>query len=192
MEREFFKRGPEEVARDLLGGTLGVGEISGRIVETEAYSSVGDEACHTFFRKKARAFVAAQRPGAAYVYLNYGVHWMMNFLVCGADGVPGFVLVRALEPLQGLDAMRSKRRKVAEIDLCSGPGKLTQALGIDGRFHGKDLCDGRGEIWIEVVPGNRMADDKILVGRRIGITRGIETLWRFGLKSSHLSREFSE
>ncbi len=108
------------------------------IVETEAYSVRNDEACHTFFRPSSRAFVAGQPPGTAYVYLNYGVHWLLNFLVKGGPE-DGFVLIRALEPTRGIPRMEVRRKTRVPTALCSGPGKLTRALGIDGSGHGLDF-----------------------------------------------------
>src|SRR5256886_4712978 len=108
------------------------GRCAGLIVESEAYLAENDEAAHTFTRPSARAFIERNGPGAAYVYFNYGVHWMLNVLVKGG-AADGFVLIRALQPLRGIPLMQ-KRRGVRELTrLCSGPGKLTQALAITGR-----------------------------------------------------------
>src|SRR5213595_1373306 len=138
LAREFFQRDPLSCARDLIGCRLTWSTCAGVIVETEAYNAVGDEACHCFVRPSTRAFVERNHAGAAYVYFNYGVHWMLNVLVKGREN--GFVLIRALEPRAGIERMK-KRRKLDDVKrLCSGPGKLTQALGITDRHHEMDLC----------------------------------------------------
>src|SRR6202040_1813986 len=138
LGRDFFQRDPLSCARDLIGCELIWSSCAGVIAETEAYNAIGDEACHCFVRPSARAFVERNRAGAAYVYFNYGVHWMLNVLVKGKAN--GFVLIRAIEPSRGI-ALMKKRRGVDDVRrLCSGPGKLTQALGITGRYHEMDLC----------------------------------------------------
>ena len=156
------------------------------IVETEAYSALSDEACHTFFRKKARSFVEEHPPGSAYVYLNYGTYWLANILVESPDGEPGFVLIRALEPTTGIELMKKRRQRERVIDLCTGPGKLTIALGIDGKFHGKNF---------QGVPFHlhaRTSEPSIVSGPRIGISKAKDTPWRFGWKNHpHLSRPFT-
>src|SRR5215472_12610759 len=134
ISRSFFSRDPLTCARELIGAELVWDQCSGRIVEVEAYMAENDEAAHTFTRPSARAFVDRHQPGAAYVYFNYGVHWMLNVLVKGEQN--GFVLVRAIEPSRGISLMK-RRRGVDDVrQLCSGPGKLTQALKITGRDHG--------------------------------------------------------
>ncbi|HYZ72874.1 MAG TPA: DNA-3-methyladenine glycosylase, partial [Chthoniobacterales bacterium] len=109
LTREFFKRPPLVCAREMLGCTLRWGETAGVIVETEAYAEHGDEAAHSFVRNSARTFIQDQPPGALYIYLNYGVHWLLNFLT-KTDDIRGFVLIRALRPVSGLDLMRRRRR----------------------------------------------------------------------------------
>ena len=123
---DFFRRNPLRCARELVGSELIWGRCGGVIVETEAYNAIGDEACHCFVRPSTRAFVERNQTGAAYIYLNYGVHWMLNVLVKGTEN--GFVLIRALEPTRGIELMKRRRGIVDERQLCSGPGKLTQAL----------------------------------------------------------------
>lgn len=168
----------------LIGSEFRWNGCVGRIVETEAYASEGDPACHTFFRPSARSFVAEKAPGTAYVYLNYGVHWLFNVLVKGRNG-SGFVLFRALEPIAGQSVMRERRGRVRLEDLCSGPGRLTQSLGIDGEAHGLGFL-GRARTGIRLNP-----EAAVLSGARIGISRGGELPWRFGAAdSSHLSRPF--
>src|SRR5205807_1512833 len=134
----FFRREPILCARELVGAELIWGKCAGMIVETEAYFAENDEACHTFSRPSARAFIERNKVGAAYIYFSYGVHWMLNVLVKGKAN--GFVLIRALEPVRGIPFMKT-RRGVEDIRrLCSGPGKLTQALDITARHHEIDLC----------------------------------------------------
>jgi len=124
----FFERDPLICARELIGAELIWGNCSGVLVETEAYNAINDEACHTFMRPSTRAFIERNKAGAAYVYFNYGMHWMLNVLVKGQAN--GFVLIRALEPKTGIERMK-KRRKLDDVKrLCSGPGKLTQPIVI--------------------------------------------------------------
>lgn len=174
----FFQRDPLTCARELIGTELIWGQCSGVIVEVEAYVAVNDEACHTFMRPSARAFIQRNKAGAAYVYFNYGVHWMLNVLVKGdADG---FVLIRALEPRRGIGLMK-KRRGVEDIHrLCSGPGKLTQALDITDRQHEMDLCGDPRRCFL--FPPNPAPE--VVADKRIGITRSAELPWRFTLRGS--------
>jgi len=141
IRASFFKRDPIVCTRELIGAELIWGDCSGVIVETEAYNAKDDEACHTFMRPSTRAFIERNKAGAAYVYFNYGMHWMLNVLVKGEES--GFVLIRALEPRKGIERMKKRRRLDDEKRLCSGPGKLTQALGITDRHHEMDLCADR-------------------------------------------------
>ena len=182
-------RDPVTCARELIGCTLVWGKCAGVVAETEAYSAVGDEACHTWTRPSARAFVAAHPPGAAYVYFNYGMYWMLNVLVKGG-AEEGFVLFRALEPAAGLAAM-TRRRSAAQKSaktlkpqaLCSGPGKLAQALGVTGRDHGRDFCGGNGASFLP--PASPVA---VKTDARIGISRAQHLPWRFLLAgSAHVS-----
>ena len=181
--REFFQRDPLTCSRELIGCELFAGGCAGVIVETEAYSAVGDEACHTFFRPSTREFVARHEPGAAYVYLNYGMYWLLNVLVKGGEGGAddGFVLIRALEPTQGIEQMRQRRNRHALGDLCSGPGKLSQAFGITGSEHGIDLCAGA-----EIGFRPRRVEPEVETCLRIGITKAAHLPWRFLLKGSPL------
>jgi DNA-3-methyladenine glycosylase len=178
LEREFFQRDPLACARELVGCELVVDGCGGIVVETEAYAARGDEACHTFTRPSSRRFVAERPAGTAYVYLNYGVHWLLNFLV--KDGPEdGFVLVRALEPTRGLEAMGARRGTAVPEKLCSGPGKLTRALGIAGELHGCDFFSLEGA-------GLRRPEKRasVLAGPRIGIRRAADFPWRFVLAGS--------
>lgn len=182
MERilpSFFARDPVACARDLVacardlvGATFHWHGCEARVVETEAYAEKGDSACHASFRPSARAFMAAHAPGTAYVYLNYGIHWLFNILVKGQQGA-GFVLFRALEPISGIERMTDRRGSKSLRELCSGPGKLTRALGIDGASHGADFLLGQTTSLRPGVPGT------VLSGPRVGINRARELPWRF-------------
>lgn len=187
MERvleDYFEQDPVTCARRLIGCRFEWCGCAGRIVETEAYDSVDDPACHTWFRPGAREFVSRQRPGDAYVYLNYGVHWLFNVLVKGGAR-EGFVLFRAVEPLEGIGRMRARRAGARDEQLGAGPGRLTRALGIDGRAHGSSFlraarCAIRFGMAVEPV-----------AGPRIGISRAKDLPWRFGDPDSRsLSRRF--
>jgi DNA-3-methyladenine glycosylase len=174
----FFERDPLICARELIGAELIWGNCSGVLVETEAYNAIDDEACHTFMRPSTRAFIERNKAGAAYVYFNYGMHWMLNVLVKGREN--GFVLIRALEPRTGIERMK-KRRKLDEVKcLCSGPGKLTQALGITDRHHEMDLCADPRHCFAQ----NAEATVKVVADQRIGITRSAHLPWRFTLHGS--------
>lgn len=183
LARSFFTRDPVTCARDLIGCTLGFGETSGIVVETEAYAAEDDPACHTWVRPSAREFVARNPAGTAYVYLNYGMHWLFNLLVKGSGpgGRDGFVLVRALEPAGGIPLMNARRGGgvTKPSALCNGPAKLTKALGIDGRHHGADPFSDEG--WVLGGPEGTVATTTSV---RIGISRGREFPWRFLLKDS--------
>jgi len=178
VRASFFKRDPITCARELIGAELIWGGCSGILVEVEAYAAVDDEAAHTFTRSSSRRFIERNQAGAAYVYFNYGVHWMLNVLVKGEAN--GFVLIRALEPRQGIERMQ-KRRGVDDVKrLCSGPGKLTQALGITGRQHEMDLCTDPRHCFAR--NANRAMD--VVADARVGITRSAHYPWRFTLRDS--------
>lgn len=184
IEREFFQRDPLTCARELIGCELVWGKCAGIVVETEAYCAVGDEASHTFTRPSAREFIARHRPGTAYVYFNYGMYWLLNVLVKGGSA-DGFVLFRALEPTRGMDLMRRRREAHRKSPLahprhlCSGPGKLALALGVDGADHGRDLCR-RKNIGF-TLPSHSI---EIVADGRIGISRAQDLAWRFTLRGS--------
>jgi DNA-3-methyladenine glycosylase len=165
-------------APGLVGTTLVWGRCSGIIVETEAYLAHNDEAAHTFTRPSARAFIERNDAGAAYVYFNYGVHWMLNVLVEGG-GADGFVLIRALEPKTGISLMQKRRNTKDLVKLCSGPGKLTQALNITGHYHEIDLCSDARHCFLP-----RSGKVEVIADERIGITRSAHLPWRFTLKES--------
>jgi DNA-3-methyladenine glycosylase len=183
LPRDFFARPTLEVARDLIG-TRVVHEVrgsrtSGVIVETEAYIGEDDPACHAAAGLTRRTAPLYGPPGLAYVYLNYGVHFLLN-AVTEAEGHPAAVLIRALMPDEGLAAM-CRRRQVpvvtvpdAATGLCRGPGNLTKALGISLRHNHLDLCGG-SRLWIEAGPG---APGPIAWGPRIGIRVGVDAPWR--------------
>jgi DNA-3-methyladenine glycosylase len=178
LARSFFQTDPLTCARALIGCELVWGPTSGIIVETEAYSEFGDEACHTFLRRHARTFIRDHPAGSLYVYLNYGVHWLLNLLV--RDGTAnGFVLIRALQPGSGLELMRQRRRTGKFEALCSGPGKLTQALAINGSFHGKDFF-----ALPDAAVRSRRGEPEVETGQRIGITKSAALEWRFLAKGS--------
>jgi DNA-3-methyladenine glycosylase len=179
--RKFYSRGTEQVAKDLLGKILvhktNKGVLSGKIVETEAYFGSGDPASHAHGRKTKRNFLMFGEPGRAYVYFCYGNHWLFN-IVAKAGSRPGAVLIRALEPLKGIEDMK-RRRGTSEItNLTNGPGKLSQALGIGRAQNGTDLT--KGDLFIED------SDEKpeIVKSKRIGITKGTERLLRYYVKNS--------
>jgi DNA-3-methyladenine glycosylase len=173
----FFRRDPITCARELVGAELIWGRCAGKIVETEAYLAENDEACHTFTRPSTRAFVERNKPGAAYIYFSYGAHWMLNVLVKGTTN--GFVLIRAIQPTNGIALMKKRRGVDDEHQLCSGPGKLTQAFAITHRHDEMDLC---------VDPRHCFAkgddDVDVVADLRIGITRSAHHPWRFTLRGS--------
>lgn len=176
IPREFFTQSPVECARALVGCELVWGACSGKVVECEAYAAVGDPACHTFTRPSARDFVARHRAGAAYVYLNYGMHWMLNVLTKGEE--EGFVLIRAIEPRRGLAAMRRRRGDKGGRHLTGGPGRLAAALGVTGAHHGADLCSAAKRCFLR---GQRV---DVVADGRIGISRAQELPWRFSLRDN--------
>lgn len=178
IRREFFRRDPITCSRELIGAELVWGNCAGKIVETEAYLAKNDEASHTFSRPSARAFVERNKPGAAYIYFSYGAHWMLNVLVKGQT--EGFVLFRAVQPTRGIELMKKRRGTDDERQLCSGPGKLTQAFAITNRHHEIDLCTDPRHCFVET--GN--AHVEVVADPRIGITRSAHHPWRFTLRGS--------
>ncbi len=174
----FFRREPILCARELVGAELIWGTCAGTIVETEAYLAENDEACHTFSRPSARAFIERNKPGAAYIYFSYGAHWMLNVLVKGASN--GFVLIRALQPLRGIELMKKRRGVDDERRLCSGPGKLTEAFAITNRHHEMNLClDPR-----HCFACSSGEDVDVVADERIGVTRSAHHPWRFTVRGS--------
>ena len=183
LTRRFFARSVHDVAPDLIGVTLLVDGVGGRIVEVEAYDQ-DDPASHGFRGQTARHAVMFGAAGYAYVYRSYGIHWCLNF-VCDEPGRAEAVLIRALEPTHDLEAMRKRRGVRAERALCSGPGKLCQALGVTGGHNGLQL----DETPLELL--QRSGTPQIVTGPRIGITRAADLPWRYGLEGSpFVSRPF--
>ena len=193
LSREFFARDTLTVARELLGQRLvrllDGDRLSGRIVEVEAYVGEEDQASHARFGPTRRNAPMYGPPGHAYVYLIYGMHHCLNF-VTGREGFPAAVLVRALEPLEGIDAMRARRGDRPDVQLTSGPARLCQALDVDRRFDGADLCAPAALLFLEqdgVVP-----DDAVVAGPRVGVRGDEEAInvpWRFCVRDNrHVSR----
>jgi DNA-3-methyladenine glycosylase len=181
LARGFFARTVHEVAPELVGATLLLDGVGGRIVEVEAYDA-GDPASHGFRGPTARNRAMFGPPGHAYVYRSYGVHWCLN-LVCSDVGIPEAVLVRALEPIDGLERMRERRGLDEERLLCSGPGRLCQALGITGEHDGLALDRAP----FDLREAESVAD--VVRGPRVGISRAVDLPWRYGLAGSrYLSR----
>lgn len=172
LGREFFARDPRTVAREMIGCALVHEGVGGVIVETEAYA--GDEpACHAFVGLTTRTEVLFGAPGHAYVYLSYGIHSLFN-VVTGSEGEAAAVLVRALEPRWGVRSMRARRPGRAEAELCSGPGRLSVALGIDLDDNRRDLCDGPISLH---APARRTPEP--VAGPRVGISKARELHWRY-------------
>jgi DNA-3-methyladenine glycosylase len=187
IRRVFFDRSVHQVAPELIGATLLVDGVGGTVVEVEAYHHT-DPAAHSYRGPTERNAVMFGHPGVAYVYRSYGIHWCLNF-VCEGEGSASAVLIRALEPVAGIAAMRRRRGMAQGMDdartLCSGPGKLAQALGVSQRHNGLPLDCAPFEL--------RARRDKpdIVVGPRIGISKAVDAPWRYGLKGSRfLSRSF--
>ena len=175
----FYDRPVLDVARDLVGCELIHGPTAGVIVETEAYHQ-SEPACHAHIGVTARTHVLFRAPGTAYVYRSYGIHALVN-AVCEPEGVAAAVLIRALEPVDGIDLMRERRGLHALDQLCSGPGKLTQALGIGLGLNATDLVTGPLRI-APRPPG--WEEPEIVAGTRIGITKAAELPWRFCARGS--------
>ncbi len=176
LKPDFFERDVLTAAHDLIGVELEWQGCSGVIVETEAYAVEGDAACDTASRPIAREFVQKQPPGTPYVYLNYGMYWLFNLLVKGGER-DGLILIRALEPLRGIEAMQQRRNKQKPRELCSGPGKLGRALGITGEHHGT-LMAGRGK---PAACGLIAASEsrRVVTDIRVGISQAVDFPWRF-------------
>jgi DNA-3-methyladenine glycosylase len=179
VNHAFYERPVLEVAPDLIGCVVSHGSTSGVIVETEAYH-YSEPAAHSYAGLTPRTKVMFGLPGFAYVYRSYGIHACLN-AVCEPEGTGAAVLVRALEPLSGIEEMRARRRVERLESLCSGPGKLTQALAIELELNGTDLVTG------PIVISERPADwsaVSVSVDRRIGITKAVELPWRFTASGS--------
>jgi DNA-3-methyladenine glycosylase len=183
LKRAFFARSVNEVAPDLIGATLLMNGVGGIIVEVEAYHHT-EPAAHSFRGPTERNRVMFGPPGFTYVYRSYGIHWCVNF-TCEKEGSASAVLIRALEPTHGLAAMRRRRGLTEARALCSGPGKLTEALGITHAHNGLAL-DGP-----PFALHARVGKADVETGIRIGITKAVELPWRYGLKGSKfLSKPF--
>ncbi len=189
LSREFYRRDPRLVAPALLGKVLVAGDgRSGRIVETEAYCGAIDAAAHAYRGKTARNETMFGLPGLLYVYFTYGMHWCCN-PVCGEEGEGVAVLLRALEPLTGIEAMRAARPLCrADRDLCRGPARLCQALGIARAQDGIDLVTGAGGCTI--VDDGQAPPANPIVTTRVGIRRAASEPWRWYVRDSpHVSRK---
>jgi len=183
LDRAFYERPVLDVARELIGCTVRHGATSGLIVETEAYHD-SEPACHAFVGLTPRTATLFGEPGRAYVYRSYGIHALLN-AVCEPEGVGAAVLIRALAPRSGLELMRARRgasrnarqagRPLAEHELCSGPGKLTQALGVELALNGSSLASGPVRIFGRT---RRWGAEEILAGPRIGISKAVDLPWR--------------
>jgi DNA-3-methyladenine glycosylase len=187
LDREFYRRDPRQVAPELLNKVACRGGRSGRIVEVEAYCGAIDPGSHSYRGRTARNAVMFGPPGHLYVYFTYGMHHCCN-AVCGDEGEGVAVLLRALEPLSGLDEMAAARGPAARrrLDLCNGPAKLTQALGIDGASNGVDLVDG-GEV--AIVDDGTPPPRRPVQTTRIGLSAGAELPWRWYVPDDpHVSR----
>jgi DNA-3-methyladenine glycosylase len=184
LTRSFFSRSVHEVAPDLIGAVLLVNGVGGRLVEVEAYHHT-DPAAHSYIGPTERNAVMFGPPGYVYVYRSYGIHWCLNF-VCERTGSASAVLIRAIEPTEGLAVMR-RRRGLAELRLlCSGPGRLCEALGITHAHNGFALTAPPFAIFA------REGDEEVIAGPRIGLTKAVEKPWRYGLKGSRfLSKPFA-
>jgi DNA-3-methyladenine glycosylase len=184
LSRAFFRRSVHEVAPDLIGATLLFDGVGGRIVELEAYDQT-DPAAHSFRGPTPRNAVMFGPPGYAYVYRSYGIHWCLN-LVCEPAGSAGAVLIRALQPTEGLRAMRRRRGVTDERLLCSGPGRLCEALRITAAHNGLALDAPPFALFA------RTGTVEVVVGPRIGITKAVDKPWRYGEKGSRfLSKPFA-
>jgi DNA-3-methyladenine glycosylase len=183
LTKAFFSRSVHEVAPDLIGVTLLVNGVGGRLVEVEAYHHT-DPAAHSYRGPTPRNAVMFGPPGFAYVYRSYGIHWCLNF-VCEPKGSASAVLIRAVEPTAGIAAMRRRRGVADERLLCSGPGRLCEALGITGADTGLALTAAPFEIFA------RVGAVEVAVGPRIGLTKAADLPWRYGEKGSRfLSKPF--
>ncbi len=184
LPKEFYDRSVHEVARELIGCVVRHGETAGRIVETESYH-MEEPACHAFAGLTERTRTLYGEPGRAYVYFSYGIHSLLNAVAEG-EGVGAAVLIRALEPVDGIELMRRRRGVDRLEDLCSGPGKLTQALAIGLSHNGSSLVDGPIEV-LTREPAAR--EPRVVAGERVGITKAAELPWRFcDADSQHVSR----
>jgi len=194
LKADFYDRPVLDVARDLIGCLVSHGPTAGIIVETEAYHD-SEPACHAFVGLTPRTATLFGPPGRAYVYRSYGIHALLN-AVCEGEGIGAAVLIRALEPTKGIETMRARRHAgprrgllpapMHDTELCSGPGKLTQALAIELGENNTSLTRGPVRIGGRPEGGE---EPRILAGPRVGITKAVELPWRFCLAGNpHVSR----
>ncbi len=189
LERPFFSRSTLQVARELIGMRLVRQERDVRLVgvisEVEAYRGEEDQGCHARAGRTPSTRVMYGPPGHAYVYFTYGMHWMLNF-VTEAEGYPAAVLIRAILPVEGLDVIAARRDGQPFAHWTNGPAKLCQALGIDGRHNGLDLCAPQSEIFVQV--GESIPDSAVTIGPRVGLNNVPEPwksiAWRFRIQSA--------
>lgn len=178
IQHAFYHQNAVIVARNLLGATLvrqfNGQRLSGMIVETEAYTGLDDEASHAYRRKTMRNKPMWDTAGHSYLYLNYGVHWLLN-VTCEADNHPAAVLLRAIEPLEGLSIMANHRDGRPTTEWTNGPGKLTIALALDGSLNMVDMTTTASNLWIEQGPS--IPDEDISVGPRVGLGKRISEQW---------------
>jgi DNA-3-methyladenine glycosylase len=180
LDEDFFQRDSLTVAAALIGCSLDVGVTGGVIVETEAYNP-DDPASHSFPGETKRNRTMFGPPGRAYVYRSYGIHWCLNTVCLSASAV----LIRAIEPISGIEEMQERRGVEGTRLLCSGPGKLCQALGVDGSFDGLRLDQ------LPFAMRAAVTSPEVIIGKRIGISKAVDQPWRFGMKGSpFLSRKF--
>lgn len=178
--KSFFDQPHLDVARLLVGCELTWDGVGGTIVETEAYAADGDPACHTFRRPAAREFLQRHDPGTVYVFLNYGIHWLLNVLA--RDGI---ILFRALAPTRGIPLMQRRRGRERSSELCSGPGRLGQAIALSGEDHGTSLVSAERHIRGRAAG---FAESQIVTDVRVGLSCGLRQPWRFLLAGNpHLS-----
>ena len=187
IDRDLLRRPSTDVAPELLGAILVAGGRAGRIVEVEAYMGELDPGSHAYRGPTPRTATMFGPPGHLYVYFTYGMHWCAN-VVCGEEGAASAVLLRALAPLAGLEAMRAARPAArTDRDLCNGPAKLCQALGIDGSFDGTDVVSGSGGVMLQV--DDWTAPAAPVVSTRIGLSAGVDAPWRWHVPGDpHVSR----
>ena len=180
LDVSFFDRHHLDVARDMGGTHLDWDGVSGMVVETEACAATDNPACHVSFRTSARAFFESRTPGIVYAYISYGIHWMLNVLASN-----GLVLIRAVEPMTGIRRMQVRRKTQNATHLCSGPGKIGQALSLGCSDHGSSVLTHRRFL----LPRNEQFDSsQIVTDARLGLSVGLDRPWRFLLKGNpHVS-----
>jgi DNA-3-methyladenine glycosylase len=197
LPRSFFQQDTTQVARQLLGARLikienGI-RIGGLIIEAEAYRGEEDQGCHAKAGRTPRTQVMYGPPGHAYVYFTYGMHWMLNF-VCEREGFPAAVLMRTIWPAEGVQVIASRRGNQPRKHWTDGPGKICQALAIDGRFNGHDLCAAESQIFVEF--GDPIPDQSVTTGPRVGFNNVPEPWlsipWRFHVVPGYFTTENNE